>query len=175
MTELLRIPAERVNVLLGKDGTTKKKIEKKCNIELVVDSEGEVQVIGDPADVFFARDVVKAIGRGFNPRIALKLAGDEYVFYMVSLKEVLGSDSAITRLRGRVIGEDGRIKIAIEDATDSFISIYGNTIAIISKLDTIEYAKEAISMLVNGARHSSVLGYLAKSKRTIIVNRLKGR
>lgn len=174
MTELIRIPAERVKVLLGKDGRTKKRIEKRCRVKLTVDTEGDIELAGDPADVFFARDVIKAIGRGFNPDIALKLAKDDFVFYLIPLKEVAGSDSAIKRLKGRVIGEEGRIKSAIEHATDCYLSIYGNTIAIIGPIDTLEYAKEAIEMLVNGARHARVLGFLAKSKRTIMESRLKG-
>jgi len=175
MTDLVRIPAERVKVLLGKDGITKKRIQKKCRVELIVDKEGDVELVGDPADVFFAIDVVKAIGRGFNPNIALKLTKDHYAFYLIPLKELAGSDSAITRLKGRVIGEKGRIKTAIEDATDSYLSIYGSTIAIIGPIDSLEYAKEAIGMLVSGAKHATVLGFLAKAKRMIMEARLRGQ
>lgn len=175
MTDLVKIPTERVKALLGKDGITKKRIEKKCNVELTVDKEGDVEIAGDSADVFFAIDVVKAIGRGFNPSIALKLMKDDFAFYLIPLKDLAGSDSAIKRLKGRVIGEKGRIKEAIEDATDCYLSIYGNTIAIIGPLDSMEYAKEAIGMLVNGAKHTTVLGVLAKSKRTIMEARLRGK
>lgn len=172
---IVKIPSERVKVLLGKDGTMKRKIEKRCDVELTVDREGDVEIAGDPADVFFATEVVKAIGRGFNPSIALKLMKDDFAFYLIPLKEVAGSDSAIKRLKGRVIGEEGRIKSAIEDATDCYLSIYGNTIAIIGPIDSLEYAKEAIGMLVNGARHSRVLGFLSKCKRTIMEARLRGQ
>ncbi|MCI0504207.1 KH domain-containing protein [Candidatus Micrarchaeota archaeon] len=174
MTDFVRIPAERVGVLLGKDDATKKKIEKRCNVELVVDHEGEVEIIGDPADVFFVHEIVKAIGRGFSAETALKLLGSDYGLYIIPLKELISSENAITRLKGRVIGEKGKIKAAIEDATDSYVSIYGNTIAIIARIDTMEYAKEAIGMLIDGARHTSVLAYLAKSKRGILESRLKG-
>lgn len=175
MTDFVRIPAERVKVLLGRDEAAKKRIEKKCNVQLVVDREGEVEIVGDAADVFFVRDIVKAIGRGFTPETALRLLGHDYGLYVIPLKEIVHSDNAMTRLRGRVIGERGKIKSAIEDATDSYISIYGNTIAIIAKIDTMEYAKEAIGMLIDGARHTSVLGYLARSKREIMEARLRGR
>jgi ribosomal RNA assembly protein len=175
MTDFVRIPSERVKVLVGKDEATKKRIEKKCNVELIVDPEGEIEIIGDAADVFFVHDIVKAIGRGFTPETALRLLGNDYGLYVIPLKEIVHSENALTRLKGRVIGENGKIKYAIEDATDSFISIYGNTIAIIAKIDTMEYAKEAIGLLIDGARHTSVLGYLAKAKREILEARLKGR
>jgi ribosomal RNA assembly protein len=175
MTDYVRIPAERVKVLLGRDDATKRKIEKKCNVQLVVDREGEVEIVGDAADVFFVHDIIKAIGRGFAPETALRLLGHDYGLYVIPLKEIVHSENALTRLRGRVIGERGKIKAAIEDATDSYLSVYGSTIAIISRIDTMEYAKEAIGMLIDGARHTSVLGYLAKSKREIMEARLRGR
>jgi ribosomal RNA assembly protein len=175
MTEFMKIPAERVKALLGKDGTTKKRIEKKCNVELVVDPEGEVEIVGEPADVFFVRDIVKAIGRGFTPESALKLLGNEYGLYVISLKEMVSTENALTRVKGRVIGEKGKIKGQIEEATDSYLSIYGNTIAIISRIDSMEYAKEAVGMLIDGARHTTVLSYLARARRELMESRLKGQ
>jgi ribosomal RNA assembly protein len=175
MGEFVKIPAERVRVLNGKDGSTKKRIEKKCNVELIIDPEGEVEIEGDPADVFFARDIVKAIGRGFTPESALKLLGHDYGLYIIPLKDHVTSENALARVKGRVIGEKGKIKAQIEEATDSYVSVYGNTIAIISRIDSMEYAKEAIGMLIDGARHTSVLGYLAKAKRELMESRLKGQ
>ncbi len=173
--EIVKIPNERVKVLFGEEGNTLKKIEKKCKVKIIIAAEGEIEIDGEAEDVFFARDVVKAIGRGFIPDIALRLIGSDYGLYVIPLKEVTGSDKAMTRLKGRVIGENGRIKGQIEQATDSFLSIYGNTVSVISRIDTMEYAKEAITMLLDGARHTTVLGYLAKTRREIMDARLKGR
>jgi ribosomal RNA assembly protein len=175
MTEFIRIPQERVKVLFGKDGNTKKRIEKKCNVELLVEPEGEVEIVGEAADVFFVRDVIKAIGRGFAPETALKIMGHDYGLYIIQLKEHIGSENALKRVKGRIIGENGRIKGQIEHATDSFISVYGNTVAIIARIDTMEYAKEAIGMIIDGARLTSVLGYLSRAKREILESRLKGQ
>ena len=144
-------------------------------MELIVEPEGEVEIEGDAADIFFARDIVKAIGRGFTPETALKLLGHDYGLYVIPLKELISSENAIARIKGRIIGEKGRIKGQIEDATDSYLSIYGNTVAIISRIDTMEYAKEAVGMLIDGARHSTVLAFLSKSKREIMESRLKGQ
>jgi ribosomal RNA assembly protein len=175
MDEFVRIPRERVKIFLGEDGTTKKKLEKKCKVKFIVDSDGDVQLVGEPSDIFFARDIVKAIGRGFAPEEALKLLEHDYGLYIIPLKDYAHSDKAMTRLKGRVIGERGKIKAQMQEATDSYISVYGNTIGIIAKIDTMEYAKEAIGMLIDGARHTSVLGYLAKTKREIWETRLKGQ
>lgn len=173
MTEVVKIPLERVKILIGENGTTKYKIEKKCNVELIIDSEGDVEIKGDAAEVFFAKDIVKAIGRGFSPRDALRLADQDYNLYIIALKEIVGSEKAMTRLKGRVIGERGKIKAEIESATESNLSIYGSTVSIISKIDTMEYAKEAVAMLLEGATHSALLTYLAKTRREIMESRLK--
>ena len=67
----VRIPAERVGVLIGRSGSIKKKIESMCKVKLEIDSEtGEVTIIGseqieDPTTIFKAQNIVLAIGRGF--------------------------------------------------------------------------------------------------------------
>ncbi|MBU0527865.1 MAG: KH domain-containing protein [Candidatus Micrarchaeota archaeon] len=167
MSEIIRIPEERIKILIGTNKKTKEKIEEKCNVSLKI-SDSEVEIVGEPADIFFAQDIVKAIGRGFEPRKAFMLLKPENAFYLISLRELASTEKTITRMKGRVIGDDGKIKIAIEDATDSFISVYGSTIAIISNVETINYAKEAISMIINGAMHASVLAYLSKARRKIL-------
>jgi ribosomal RNA assembly protein len=174
MTEIVKIPAERIKILRGDNDSTKELIEKKCNVTLDIDPDGDVEIEGDPTDEFFAKDIVKAIGRGFSPNDALRLAGHDYNLYVIALKEIVGSEKAITRLKGRVIGEKGKIKAEIESATQSAVSVYGNTIGIISKIDTMEYAKEAISMILDGAPHTAVINYLAKARREIMESRLKG-
>jgi ribosomal RNA assembly protein len=173
MAEIIRIPEERVKILIGKEGKTKKMIEKRCSVELTVD-DSEVQVSGDATDIFFASEIVKAIGRGFEPRKAMLLLKEDFMFHLIPLREIVSSEKAITRLKARVIGEDGKIKTMIEESTDSFVSVYGNTIGIISKSDSIEYTKEAISMILDGARHSTVLAYLSKAKREILESRFRG-
>lgn len=173
-TELIRIPEERVKIIIGKEGRTKKMLEEKCNVRLVVDSEGEIQITGGPTDVFFATDVIKAIGRGFEPRTALKLIDQDYGLYILSLKEIANSDKTIIRLKGRVIGEKGTIRMEIERATDAKLCVYGSTVGIIARADTMHHAKEAVDMLLRGVKHTSVLNYLAKARREIMRERLKG-
>ena len=172
--EIIKIPEKRVSVLVGNNGRTKSRIQKICNVKLSIAEEGEVEIEGETADEFFAKDVIKAIGRGFEPNDALLLVKDEYQFFLMDLKEHLSNEKAIKRIKGRVIGEKGKIKIEIEEATESKISIYGNTIGIIAKMDTIEYAKEAVLMIVNGSQHNRVFGYLGRIRKQILADRLKG-
>lgn len=171
--EIIRIPAERVKILIGKQGETKTKIEEKCEVSLEIDSEGEVNLDGEPANIFFAKDIVLAIGRGFNPKDALKLAKDNYQLFIFHLREHFPTEKAIKRMKGRVIGGEGRIKKEIEGATQSYISVYGNTVGIIAPMDTIEYTKEAVQIVLNGAPHSTLFTYLHKARREIMESQLR--
>ena len=73
----VKIPKERVAVLVGVEGSVKKEIEHRLKIKLVIDSkEGDVVLTGDDSLMLLTgQNVVKAIGRGFNPNIALELLG----------------------------------------------------------------------------------------------------
>ena len=72
----LKITRERVAVLIGKNGEVKKSIESDTNTQIKVDSlEGDIFIYGEDAlGLYTAREVIRAIGRGFNPEIA-KYAG----------------------------------------------------------------------------------------------------
>jgi len=172
--DIIRIPEERVGELIGKNGEHKKKIEERYGIELKIDQEGEVTLIGDGADTFFAKDVVKAIGRGFSFEDAEKLFKDDYLFCVIDLRDQFDSDNAQKRMKGRVIGEKGKIKKEIEEATESIICIHGHTISIIAPDDLMEFAKEAIYKILEGAPHTTVLNYLHTVREKKLALRLKG-
>ena len=95
-TEYLKIPRERVGVVIGKNGITKDEIENLTKTEIIVDSEAGTVAISpteeteDPLSVWKARYIVKAIGRGFNPEISVKLMGDETILEIINLPDYVG-------------------------------------------------------------------------------------
>ena len=119
----VRIPKERVGVLIGPDGKVKEYIEEKLNVKLEINGEhGEVTVVldekaNDPSLVFRAKDVVSAVGRGFSPEHAFRLIRDEdTIFDMIDLRTIFGrSESDIKRVKGRVIGANGKTRKLIEE------------------------------------------------------------
>src|SRR3989338_7770378 len=141
----LKIPKERVAVLIGKKGETKSKIEQETNVEIKIDSlEGDVFLNGDEAIGWFnAREVVKAIGRGFNPYIAMLLLKPDYMFESMKLSD-FGTKAAENRLKGRVIGKEGKSRRIIEEMTETFIAVYGKTISIIGEVQNVITAKKAV-------------------------------
>ncbi|HPC27445.1 MAG TPA: KH domain-containing protein, partial [Candidatus Methanomethylicus sp.] len=110
-----------------------------------------------------ARDIVNAIGRGFSPVRAFRLFTDGQMLEVIDLKQALNeSRSQMQRIKGRIIGENGKTRRIIESLTGTVVSVYGHTVSIIGEYEEIIVAKEAVAMLVKGAMHGSVYRYLNK-------------
>ena len=64
----IKIPKERIAVLIGKKGNIRKRLSNKLNIKLSIDSnEGLVILDGeDSFNLLIAENVIKAIARGFR-------------------------------------------------------------------------------------------------------------
>ena len=177
----VKIPGDRIGALVGPNGTVKALIERKLSVDLNVNSEdGTVQITlpsmaQDPTVLFRAKEVVTAIGRGFAPEHAFRLLDDEeIVFEMIDLRESVGrSPSDLKRLKGRVIGKEGKTRRIVEELSEANISVYGHTISIIGYPDQAAIAREAVSMLIRGSLHGTVYRFLHKKRRELKKQRLQ--
>ena len=172
----LKIPKDRVAVLIGKGGETKKEIEDSTHCRLDIDSgEGDVIITGeDGLGLFSAKEVVKAIARGFNPEVAILLLGPNYSFEMLNITDYVGkSKDKMLRLKGRVIGTEGKTRRIIEEHTSTHITVYGKTVGIIGTIEDVLIAKKAIESLLEGAPHSSIYTWLEKKRRSRVLERLE--
>lgn len=177
----VRIPKERVGVLVGPDGKIKLYIEEKLCVKLEVDSEqGDVNITlcedaEDPSSLFRARDAVTAIGRGFAPDQAFRLIRDEdTIFDLIDLRQIFGrSESDIKRVKGRIIGMEGKTRKIIEDLSGSDLVVYGHTVGIIGTFEQANIARTAVQMLIDGCQHHSVYSYLAKKRREMKKQKLE--
>ena len=171
MENVLRIiiPRERIGVLLGHKGEIKSRVERIFKVKLRVDSEdGNVEILSDvdPTKLISARETVKAIGRGFSPDRAFALSKEENILDIIDLRETFGkNESEIKRVKGRIIGRDGKIRRMLEEFTEANISVYGHTISAIGDYGAIFIAREAVRMLLNGKQHSTVYKFLMRKKR----------
>jgi ribosomal RNA assembly protein len=171
----LRIPKERVGALIGPEGKTKKGIEERLAVRLEVESEtGGITLTAaekaeDPTLLFKAKDVVTAIGRGFSPEHAFRLIRDEEaILDVIDLRTVFGrSETDIKRVKGRIIGMNGKTRRIIEELTDADVCVYGHTVSIIGNIDQAQAAREAIQMLVGGSLHSTVYRFLHRKRREL--------
>lgn len=170
----IRIPKDRVGALIGPSGKTKRRIETTYKVDLEIDSDaGNVQITLSPEQedvsvLFSARNMIKAIGRGFTPNKAFSLLNEDYDLLIIDLEEYVGrSKNAQSRVKGRIIGKDGKSRALIEELTECLLSIYGSTVGIIGPFDRIPVAKEAIEMLIDGSFHKTVWNYLYAYRRKL--------
>jgi len=169
----VKVPRDRIGALIGPDGRVKASIEKELSVELRIDSQsGDVEITltptaQDPTILFRAREVVTAIGRGFSPEHAFRLLeDDESILDVIDLRETAGkSQSEMQRLKGRIIGKEGKTRRLIEELTETSVSVYGHTISIIGNPEQAEVAKEAIQMLIRGSLHQTVYRFLHRKRR----------
>jgi ribosomal RNA assembly protein len=166
-THELKIPRERTAVLIGKDGSVKKELEEITKTRINIDSkEGDVRLTSEESiQLYILKDVIKAIGRGFNPEIAMQLLKTDFVLELVSLNEYAKNPSQLPRIKGRVIGKEGRARETIEELTETNISVYGKTVSIIGFCDNTAICKRAVESLLTGSPHSSVFKWLEKNRR----------
>ena len=164
----IKIPKDRVAVLIGKKGEVKKQIEEATGIAMDIDSnEGDVNVIVEDALMLYStREIIKAIARGFNPEIAILLLKQDYAFEIINLPD-FEKKSQFMRIKGRIIGAEGKTRRIIEEHTECFVSIYGKTVSLIGRADTIHIARKAVEMIIKGSPHSTVYTWLEKMKRQL--------
>ena len=173
----LKIPKDRVAVLIGKKGEVKKRIEEETNSKIYVDSkDGDVRISGeDSLGLFSAREIIKAIGRGFSPKTALLILKSDYAFELLNISDYIGkSKKSAVRLKGRVIGTEGKTRKRVEEITETNLSVYGKTIGIIGEVEKVMLAKRAIESILAGATHSSVYKWLERKKKELERNRMLG-
>mgnify|MGYP001559735031 FL=1 len=161
----LKIPKARVAVLIGKKGVGKRFLEKKLKVKIRVDKEGEVQIEGEGIDAMVAQRIVRAIGRGFNPKITLLLQHDTYHMEIVQIKDFAHSAADVARIKARMIGTKGKAWKMLERLLEVDISVYGNTVSIIGEAEKIELAKQAVEKLLQGAPHGKVYLFIEKQKK----------
>jgi len=177
----VRIPKDRIGALVGPKGRVKEYIQKQLGVEVGIDSEtGDVTLtlspnVEDPSVLFRAKEVVTAIGRGFAPNRTFRLLRDEdALLEVIDLRGIFGrSLSELERIKGRIIGQEGKTRRIIEELTDAEVSVYGHTISIIADPEEMDIAREAIQMLLQGRQHSSVYRFLHRKRRELKKKKLE--
>lgn len=167
----VRIPEDRVAVLIGPGGKTRRELAERTHTAVAIDAdEGEVTVSGpdsDPMGVLKARDIALAIGRGFSPERAMRLLREDTFLGILDIKLAIGrkEKSALRRIRARVIGSQGKARARIEELSGCSMSVYGSTVALIGTEEQLERGSRAVELLLHGSEHSTVFHLLARLRR----------
>jgi ribosomal RNA assembly protein len=162
----VKIPQDRIGVLIGEGGETMREIEAAAEVRLDIDSEtGSVKVesVGDPVKGLKGSDIVKAIGRGFAPEDALRLLDDDMMMFdVVDIDAAARNESDLRRHKGRLIGEDGRTRELMQELTGASVVIYGSTLGTIGDPQQVDAVREAAEMIIDGAPHGAVYSFLER-------------
>ncbi len=177
--KLIRIPNDRIAVVIGKSGMVKLKIEELCHVSLDINGDTGQVLIKSQGDVeniesFKAMEIVTAIGRGFSPENAMTLLKGENALHVIDLREFAGKSNAnVERIKGRIIGEGGRARRNMENLSGTHISVYGRTVSIIGDSSKLRLAVDAISSISSGSMHGVVYSKLESANRKEKQERMK--
>jgi len=164
----VKIPQDRVGVLIGEGGETMREIEARAQVRLDIDSEtGAVKVesVGDPVTGLKGPEIVEAVGRGFAPEDALRLLEDDMMMFdVVDIDAASRNKNDFTRQKGRLIGEGGRTRELMEELTGAAVVIYGSTLGIIGGPRQVDAVRDAAEMLLDGAPHGAVYSFLERKR-----------
>ncbi|MFP3909672.1 MAG: KH domain-containing protein [Archaeoglobaceae archaeon] len=161
----MKIPYDRVGVIIGKEGEVKKQLEERTGCKLKV-GEASISIEGEDAIGFLqAQDVIRAIGYGFNPQAAFKLLDSDYIVLDVIPLDYESND--LKRIKGRIIGKEGKMRKLIEELLGVRVSVYHKSVAIIGEVENAGVAREAVTMLIDGAQHNTVRKFLEDKRREL--------
>jgi ribosomal RNA assembly protein len=164
----VKVPRNRIAVIIGHKGETKALIESETHSKLKVSpEEGMVRAkANDALDLYVVQEIIKAIARGFNPSKALNLLKSDYALQVIELKE-FAKDQHFPRIKGRVIGHGGKARENIEQLTDTYISVFGKTISVIGRTENVDACARALVNLIEGSPHSSIYKWLEKKRNEL--------
>ncbi|MEK6903240.1 MAG: KH domain-containing protein [Nanoarchaeota archaeon] len=163
----LKIPRDRVAVLIGRKGATKRKIQTLTNAKIRVSKEGDVSMITeDTVGSYLITPIIRAIGRGVNPDVALELVNENIVLEIVNMPDFTGkSPEKLKRMKARLIGTQGKARYVMEKFTNTTIVVYGKTVAIVGKVDDVAIAQQAVEKMLNGAPHANMYNFIKAQYR----------
>jgi ribosomal RNA assembly protein len=177
--QIVRVPGERIGVLIGRKGVVVERIKQECRVTVEIGSEtGNVTVGYDSSSLlegnpFKALEIISAIARGFSPERAFKLLHEDVIFQLLDMRDYIGnSQSSMSRFKGRIIGEHGKSRRTIEELSGAEVSVYGHTVGFIGVFESIKVAVEATILLLKGSSHKSVYAMLQNYRRKLKLEKM---
>ena len=172
-TEYVKIPVDRIGPLVGIKGKVKKEIEILTGTLLHVNSDDGTVIVSpaedmeNPFGVLNAVDIVKAIGKGFYPKIAITLNDDDIYLEDVDPSSYAESEEELNKQIAKVIGNKGIVVNRLSTMSGASIKIYNNEISLLGNFENVMAAKEAVVMLLNGSEHNFVYNFLKNKQNEL--------
>ncbi|MCX6749859.1 MAG: KH domain-containing protein [Candidatus Pacearchaeota archaeon] len=137
-------------------------LEKELNVTLEINGN-EISISGKPEEEYIAERVIEALDFGFPFSAALEIKKEDILFEILNIKECTPKKN-FERVRGRVIGKEGKALKTISSLSDCHIELSGNKVGIIGNCENIRNAEEACKLLIKGSKHANVYAYLEKHR-----------
>jgi len=164
MITFITIPEEKWKILKRRKDWIEQ-IENETGTKISATENQQIRIEGDdPLKTIRAKEIVRALGRGFDFQSALNLLDEDYFLEIIDLREYAKTKNRQTQLKARIIGTGGVVKKKIEEITGTKIAVYGKTVGLIGRWENIQKAKKAIEMILNGAMHNTVYRFLERQK-----------
>jgi ribosomal RNA assembly protein len=139
---------------------SRKKLEKELNVK-ITNKGKEVFIEGSPENEYIAEKVIEALNFGFPFSEALLIKTEDLIFETISIKDYTKSKD-LERVRGRIIGKNGKTLKTLSDLTKCFFQLKNNEAGIIGEPEHIEWAIESVMALSKGTKQANVYAYLEK-------------
>ncbi|MBS3076403.1 hypothetical protein J4481_01530 [Candidatus Pacearchaeota archaeon] len=140
----------------------KKKLEKILNIK-ITNRGKEVNIEGSPEDEYIAEKVIDAINFGFPFSYAVSIKKEEKEFEILNVKDYTTKQN-YERIRGRIIGKEGKTLKTISNLTGCNLEINENKVGIIGNPELIKNAQDAIIEIVQGSKQTNVYSRAERNK-----------
>jgi ribosomal RNA assembly protein len=146
----------------------KENLEKELNVNIEINGK-EVSVSGKPEDEYITEKIVEALDFGFPFSDALEIKKEDILFEILNIKECTPQKN-FERVRGRIIGKEGKALKTICNLSDCHIELSGNKLGIIGNCENIRNVEEACKLLIKGSKHANVYAYLEKHRAEPIID-----
>ncbi|MGY4884570.1 MAG: KH domain-containing protein [Nanobdellota archaeon] len=140
----------------------KENLERELKVNIEINGK-EVSISGKPEEEYLAEKVIEALDFGFPLSDALSIIKEDFLFEILNIKNYT-TQKDFERVRGRIIGKDGKALKNISSLSECHIELSGNKLGIIGEAECIRNVEEACKLLIKGSKHSNVYAYLEKHK-----------
>lgn len=138
----------------------RRRLEEALHVKIFV-KEKEVIIAGEADTEYLAEKVVEAVLFGFPVEVALLIEKEDFIFEILNIKDyTLRRD--LETIRARLIGKEGRTLRTLNQLTDCYFELKGNSIGIIGMPELIKNSQDAVISLIRGSKQANVYNYLEK-------------
>jgi len=176
MQGLLPVPVESKRIRLIKEN--KDIFEKSFGIQISIDEQNFIVYLKAvketiPYKFMKAKEAIEALSLGFAIEDILMLSDDNIFFERIDLTEIYRDRRDLKRIKARIIGSEGKIKLLIEETTGAKIAIGEKEVGIIGDYEQVKTAREAVEMIIAGKSHRTLNNFLRSESRKLKRRRLE--